>query len=240
MLSGGLAPIFYEIFTSSGGEETLFQVTRADQTTRYSYTFDLDLRYSLLTSIIDPRGYETRFDYEHDIQACAGKIKTIGYGRELVTVSPPTYDTYTYNTCPGVRTIPDTCPDSSEISRATETRVMDPNGHITTYGIVDPTVINPGPARICDAASRETQVTYDTGSIYPAYAITDIMQDLQSTHWEYGTRLLCFGEYQAHTPLAAAVCCLANKEAKRSSTLCPSWSRSCTERINACIRAWAC
>ena len=42
------------------------------------------------------------------------------------------------------------------------------------------------------------------------------------------TRLLCFGEYQAHTHLAAAVCCLANKEAKRSSTLCPSWSRSCT------------
>ena len=42
------------------------------------------------------------------------------------------------------------------------------------------------------------------------------------------TPLLCFGEYQAHTHLAAAVCCLANKEAKRSSTLCPSWSRSCT------------
>jgi hypothetical protein len=42
------------------------------------------------------------------------------------------------------------------------------------------------------------------------------------------TPLLCFGAYQAHTHLAAAGCCLANKEAKRSSTLCPSWSRSCT------------
>jgi len=41
----------------------------------------------------------------------------------------------------------------------------------------------------------------------------------------FDSPLLCFGEYQAHTHLAAAVCCLANKEAKRSSTLCPSWSR---------------
>src|SRR6266702_123726 len=40
--------------------------------------------------------------------------------------------------------------------------------------------------------------------------------------------------------VAMTVCCLANKEAKISSALCPSWRRSWAYRINSCMSACAC
>src|SRR5215470_15391219 len=47
------------------------------------------------------------------------------------------------------------------------------------------------------------------------------------------TPLSCFELQQTTSHFTMPVCCLANTEAKMSSALCPSWSRSCAYRISA-------
>jgi len=76
-----------------------------------------------------------------------------------------------------------------------------------------------------NSANEAKRMWLETGKLQGL--ITTVLMDSKADDKDLSP-LLCFGAYQAHTHLAAAGCCLANKEAKRSSTLCPSWSRSCT------------
>jgi YD repeat-containing protein len=128
---GGLASIVYDY--PSGQLNT---VTRADQTTRYTY----ERATQLLSTIQDPRGYLTRFAYELS-EACKNRIRWIEYA----TQDPDKVDRYVYETC------------TNGLPNQNQASVKDPNQHVTNYSWND---FDPGPTTITDAIGRVTKLEY--------------------------------------------------------------------------------
>lgn len=159
---GGLASIVY---TYPSGQ--LNTVTRGDQTTRYTY----DRATQLLTTIQDPRGYQTSFFYEPSA-ACKNRISRIEYPN----LDPDQVDRYVYDTC------------ANGVPNSGSARVMDPNLHWTTYNW-DTTQPNPLPTMITDALNRQTilkygRYTFDVSSI-STMSTANPTNPLRTKTWVY-------------------------------------------------------